>query len=46
MYETTFKQETYSDLTGERGVLMGAIAGFFQVTDTLQLSLIIYQFIS
>jgi len=30
MYETSFQKETYSDLTGERGVLMGAIQGFFQ----------------
>lgn len=30
MYETTFKKEVYSDLTGERGVLMGAIEGLFR----------------
>eukprot|EP00494_Astrolonche_serrata_P009544 UN09596 len=30
MYETTFENEVWSDLTGERGVLMGAIAGLFQ----------------
>ncbi|ORZ41720.1 hypothetical protein BCR44DRAFT_1012244 [Catenaria anguillulae PL171] len=30
MYETTFKKEVLSDLTGERGVLMGAIQGLFQ----------------
>lgn len=30
MFETTFKKEVYSDLTGERGVLMGAIAGIFE----------------
>jgi len=30
LYETTFKKEVYSDLTGERGVLMGAIQGLFQ----------------
>lgn len=30
MYETTFEKEVYSDLYGERGVLMGAIQGFFQ----------------
>jgi len=30
LYETTFKKEVYSDLTGERGVLMGAICGLFQ----------------
>lgn len=29
MYETTFQKEVYSDLTGERGILMGAINGFF-----------------
>ena len=27
LFETTFKRETYSDLTGERGTLMGAIQG-------------------
>ena len=27
LFETTFKKETYSDLTGERGSLMGAIQG-------------------
>jgi len=30
IYETTFKKEVYSDLTGERGVLMGAIYGLFK----------------
>jgi ketol-acid reductoisomerase len=30
LYETTFQKEVYSDLTGERGVLMGAIQGLFQ----------------
>ncbi len=29
LYETTFKKEVLSDLTGERGVLMGAIQGMF-----------------
>ncbi|THH26995.1 hypothetical protein EUX98_g7200 [Antrodiella citrinella] len=29
MYETTFEKEVYSDLYGERGVLMGAIQGLF-----------------
>lgn len=29
MYETSFEKEVYSDLTGERGVLMGAINGLF-----------------
>lgn len=30
LFETTFQQEVYSDLTGERGVLMGAIAGLME----------------
>ncbi|MET0759780.1 MAG: ketol-acid reductoisomerase [Flavobacterium sp.] len=30
LFETTFQKEAYSDLTGERGVLMGAIAGIFE----------------
>jgi len=29
LYETTFEREVFSDLTGERGVLMGAIQGLF-----------------
>lgn len=29
LFETTFKNEVYSDLTGERGSLMGAIQGIF-----------------
>jgi ketol-acid reductoisomerase len=29
MFETTFAKEVYSDLTGERGVLMGAIYGLW-----------------
>ncbi|MFT5570149.1 MAG: ketol-acid reductoisomerase [Cyclobacteriaceae bacterium] len=29
LFETNFKQEVYSDLTGERGSLMGAIQGLF-----------------
>ncbi|HYT89862.1 MAG TPA: ketol-acid reductoisomerase [Gemmataceae bacterium] len=29
LFETTFKQEVVSDLTGERGVLMGAIYGLW-----------------
>lgn len=29
LYETTFKKEVFSDLTGERGTLMGAIQGMF-----------------
>jgi len=31
MYETTFQKEVYSDLYGERGVLMGAIRKFCDV---------------
>lgn len=30
LFETDFKKEVYSDLTGERGTLMGAIAGIFE----------------
>src|SRR5512137_2474421 len=30
LFPTTFEQEVYSDLTGERGVLMGAIAGIME----------------
>lgn len=30
LFPTTFKNEVYSDLTGERGVLMGAIAGVME----------------
>lgn len=30
MFETDFKKEVYSDLTGERGTLMGAIQGIFE----------------
>ena len=30
LFPTTFKQEVYSDLTGERGVLMGALAGIME----------------
>jgi ketol-acid reductoisomerase len=30
LFPTTFQQEVYSDLTGERGVLMGAIAGIME----------------
>ena len=29
LFETTFKKEVFSDLTGERGSLMGAIQGLF-----------------
>ncbi len=29
LFETTFKKEVYSDLTGERGTLMGAVQGIF-----------------
>ena len=30
LFETDFKKEVLSDLTGERGILMGAIAGVFE----------------
>jgi len=30
LFPTTFKNEVYSDLTGERGVLMGALAGVME----------------
>jgi ketol-acid reductoisomerase len=30
LFPTTFEREVYSDLTGERGVLMGAIAGIME----------------
>ena len=30
LFETDFKKEVYSDLTGERGVLMGAVAGIME----------------
>jgi ketol-acid reductoisomerase len=30
LFPTTFHKEVYSDLTGERGVLMGALAGMMQ----------------
>ncbi len=30
LFETTFQKEVYSDLTGERGILMGAIAGLME----------------
>ncbi len=30
LFETNFEKEVYSDLTGERGTLMGAIAGIFE----------------
>ncbi|SFE51788.1 ketol-acid reductoisomerase [Thermoflexibacter ruber] len=30
LFETTFQKEVYSDLTGERGTLMGAIEGIFE----------------
>ncbi len=37
LFETTFEKEVYSDLTGERGVLMGAIAGLMKAQyDTLR----------
>ncbi len=30
LFPTTFEKETYSDLTGERGVLMGCLAGIME----------------
>ncbi|MDR0687356.1 MAG: ketol-acid reductoisomerase [Prevotellaceae bacterium] len=37
LFETDFKKEVYSDLTGERGTLMGCIQGVFQAQyDTLR----------
>jgi ketol-acid reductoisomerase len=30
LFPTTFKNEVYSDLTGERGILMGALAGVME----------------
>ena len=30
LFETTFEHEVYSDLTGERGILMGALAGVME----------------
>ncbi len=30
LFETDFQREVYSDLTGERGILMGALAGVFE----------------
>ncbi|HMO40746.1 MAG TPA: ketol-acid reductoisomerase [Saprospiraceae bacterium] len=34
LFETDFKKEVYSDLTGERGTLMGAIQGIFEAQYT------------
>jgi ketol-acid reductoisomerase len=34
LFPTTFKHEVYSDLTGERGVLMGALAGIMEAQFT------------
>ena len=37
LFPTTFEKEVYSDLTGERGVLMGALAGIMEAQyDTLR----------
>ena len=37
LFPTTFQQEVYSDLTGERGVLMGCLAGVMEAQyDTLR----------
>ncbi|MBP9691691.1 ketol-acid reductoisomerase [Candidatus Woesebacteria bacterium] len=30
LFETTFQNEVYSDLTGERGILVGALEGLFE----------------
>lgn len=35
LFETTFQREVYSDLTGERGTLMGAIQGIFEAQYTV-----------
>ncbi|MEQ9442593.1 MAG: ketol-acid reductoisomerase [Cyclobacteriaceae bacterium] len=35
LFETTFKKEVFSDLTGERGILMGALAGVMEAQYTL-----------
>lgn len=35
LFETTFQKEVYSDLTGERGSLMGAIQGLFEAQYTV-----------
>ena len=34
LFPTTFEKETHSDLTGERGVLMGALAGIMEAQYT------------
>ncbi len=37
LFETTFRKEVFSDLTGERGTLMGALAGIMEAQyDTLR----------
>ncbi len=35
LFETTFEREVFSDLTGERGVLMGALAGIMEAQYTI-----------
>jgi len=35
LFPTTFRNEVYSDLTGERGVLMGALAGIMEAQYTV-----------
>lgn len=35
LFETDFRKEVYSDLTGERGTLMGAIQGIFEAQYTV-----------
>ena len=34
LFETNFEKEVYSDLTGERGILMGALQGVFEAQYT------------
>jgi ketol-acid reductoisomerase len=34
LFQTTFQHEVYSDLTGERGILMGALAGVMEAQYT------------
>jgi hypothetical protein len=44
LFETTFKREVYSDLTGERGTLMGAIQGLFTAQyETLREKSLLYE---
>lgn len=44
LFETTFKREVYSDFTGERGTLMGAIQGLFAAQyETLREKSLLYE---